>query len=120
LNKFQLAHSDVITFHAYTPPADAKQRIAELKTHGRPVICTEYMARTRGSTFEAILPLFKQEHVGAINWGFVSGKTNTIFPWETKEGSPEPALWFHDIFRPDGTPLDPGELELIRRLTERH
>ena len=120
LNKFQLAHSDVITFHDYNPPADAKQRIAELKTHGRPVICTEYMARTRGSTFEDILPLFKQEHVGAINWGFVSGKTNTIFPWETKEGSPEPALWFHDIFRPDGTPLDPGELELIRRLTERH
>ena len=74
------------------------------------------MARTAGSRFEDILPLFKAEDVGAMNWGFVSGKTQTIFPWGSKEGSPEPALWFHDILRPDGAPYLAAEAELIRKL----
>ena len=46
------------------------------------------MARTAGSRFEEILPLFKGEDVGAMNWGFVRGKTQTIFPWGSKEGEP--------------------------------
>ncbi len=74
------------------------------------------MARTAGSRFEDILPLLKAEEVGAMNWGFVSGKTQTIFPWGSKEGSPEPAVWFHDILRPDGSPYMAAEVELIRNL----
>ena len=50
--------------------------------------------------------MFHEEGVGAINWGLVSGKTNTIFPWGSPEGAPEPKVWFHDIFRKDGTPFD--------------
>jgi hypothetical protein len=78
------------------------------------------MARPLGSTFAAILPLLKQESVGAYNWGFVSGKTQTIYPWDSweKAYSGEPSLWFHDIFRPDGTPYDSRETELIRQLTQ--
>ena len=97
--------------------ANLGQQIAELKKLGRPVICTEYMARTRGSKFETHLPIFKEGHVGCYNWGLVSGKTQTIYPWESKQGAPEPQLWFHDILRSDGTPFDPQETALIRKLT---
>jgi hypothetical protein len=51
-----------------------------------------------------------------VNSGFVSGKSNTIFPWESKEDSPEPATWFHDIFRADGTAFDQNEILIIKKL----
>jgi hypothetical protein len=76
------------------------------------------MARTRNSTFQTHLPLFKQHRVGAINWGLVSGKTNTIYQWDTPmpDGS-EPKTWFHDIFRKNGVPYDPAEINFIRQVT---
>ena len=97
-----------------------KKRIASLRRFQRPLICTEYMARPLGSTFAAILPILKQERVGAYNWGFVSGKTQTIYPWDSwgRRRNGEPPLWFHDIFRPDGKPYDPRETEFIRQLTQ--
>ena len=79
----------------------------------RPVVCTEYMARPRGSLFSRYLPVFKQEGVGAFNWGLVSGKTQTIYPWGSPGGEPEPDLWFHDIFHPDGRPYASQEVDLI-------
>lgn len=118
LNRFQLEHSDVISFHCYGPPADMQQCIDTLKVLNRPLVCTEYMARKNGSTFQTIMPLLKQNHVAAINWGFVAGKTNTIYAWDTPipDGS-EPELWFHDILRPDGTPYSQAEVDTIRSLT---
>ena len=118
--RFQLENSDVITFHCYDPPDVMKKRIESLRRFQRPIICTEYMARPLGSTFAAILPLLKEEHVGAYNWGFVSGKTQTIYPWDSweKTYNQEPPLWFHDIFHKDGTPYDAQEAELIKRLTQ--
>ena len=80
------------------------------------MICTEYMARTRNNTFHSHLPIFKNENIGAINWGLVSGKTNTIFMWDSVYSS-EPDLWFHDIFRKDGSPFDSSEINIIRNLT---
>jgi hypothetical protein len=74
------------------------------------------MARTNNSRFETNLPVFKKYKVGAINWGLVSGKTNTIFPWGSKEGSPEPKIWFHDIYRNDGTPFSNEEIKFIREI----
>jgi hypothetical protein len=117
--RFQLHNSDVITFHSYEPPAQMKARIASLKRFGRPIICTEYMARPLGSTFMSILALLKGEHVGAYNWGFVNGKSQTIYPWDSweKTYTAEPGMWFHDIFRADGTPYDPREVTLIKSLT---
>ena len=116
---FQLQNSDVITFHSYDPPDEMKSRIASLRRFGRPIVCTEYMARPRGSTFAAILPLLKGERVGAYNWGFVNGKSQTIYPWDSweKTYTGEPTVWFHDIFRKDGSPYDPKEVTLIRQLT---
>jgi hypothetical protein len=116
LNRFQLEQSDIISFHSYQKGEDAAKRIAALKVHNRPLVCTEYMARTAGSRFEEILPLFKGEDVGAMNWGFVRGKTQTIFPWGSKEGGPEPQVWFHDVLRPDGAPYSEGEAALIRKI----
>jgi hypothetical protein len=77
------------------------------------------MARPAGSTFQDILPYFKEQNIGAYNWGFVAGKTQTIYPWDswTKEYTAEPPVWFHDIFRADGTPYDPNEVRLIKKLT---
>ena len=91
--------------------------LGRLKACGRPAICTEYMARPRGSTFQAILPILHRERIGALSFGLVAGKMNTHYPWGSKQGSPEPEVWFHDVFRPDGTPFDPKEIEQIKKLT---
>jgi hypothetical protein len=119
MERFQLQNSDVITFHSYDPPDVMSRRIDSLRRYHRPIICTEYMARPLGSTFASILPLLKKEQVGAYNWGFVNGKSQTIYPWDSweKSYSGEPAIWFHDIFRKDGAPYDARETELIRQLT---
>jgi len=121
INRFMLEQSDIITFHCYSDLAQAKLRVASLKRYNRPLICTEYMARPAGSTFKGILPYFKEEHVGAYNWGFVAGKTQTIYPWDSweKRYESEPPVWFHDIFRADGTAYDPEEVKLIKQLTGR-
>lgn len=116
LNPVQLALSDVITFHNYEPADSLERQIAGLKAHGRPLICTEYMARPRGSRFESTLPVFKRERVGCLNWGLVSGKTQTIMPWGSPEGSPEPPEWFHDLFYPDGRPYRESEVAFIRAM----
>ncbi len=114
LNRVQTALSDIVSFHAYADAAGTRARLESLKAHGRPLLCSEYMARTAGSRFADILPLFKAEDVGAMSWGLVRGKTNTIFPWGSKEGSPEPAVWFHDVLRPDGAPYLQAEADLLR------
>ena len=105
LNALQLAESDVITYHSYSGDVEEQQQaIDTLRTFGRPIINTEYMARTRGCTFQKVMPLLKKNGVGAINWGFVSGKTNTIFAWDTPlPDVVEPEIWFHDIFRHSGS-----------------
>ncbi|HEY8931481.1 MAG TPA: 1,4-beta-xylanase [Mucilaginibacter sp.] len=116
-NSIQAQNSDVITYHCYADPDTHILEARMLKLMGRPVICTEYMARPRNSTFQNTMPLLKKENVGAINWGFVSGKTNTIYAWDTPmpDGS-EPKLWFHDIFRKDGHPYKQEEVDLIKQL----
>jgi len=118
LNKFQLANSDVITYHQYQYIDKHTSTLDSLTKHNRPLICTEYMARTNGSLFQTIMPVLKEKKVGAINWGFVSGKTNTIYAWNTPMPSgAEPDLWFHDIFRKDGTPYSKDEIRVIKKLT---
>lgn len=117
LNAFQFANSDVITYHNYAYIDAHEKAIDTLKKFGRPLICSEYMARRNGSLFQLIMPLLKKENIGAINWGFISGKTNTIFAWSTPmPNGGEPELWFHDILRKDGTPFSKEEVEFIQRI----
>ncbi|HXY25253.1 MAG TPA: cellulase family glycosylhydrolase [Candidatus Acidoferrum sp.] len=120
IEQIQLRESDVVTFHNYTWPEFFKREIAWLKKYNRPVICTEFMARSVGSTFDTILPIAKEQKVGAINWGFVVGKTQTNLPWESWRHpyiEEPPPVWFHEVLYPDGTPYRQAEADLIRRLT---
>lgn len=120
LNVIQILNSDIITYHNYGDLENHELVINLLSTHGRPMICTEYMARTRNSRFSTILPLLKDENIGAINWGLVAGKSNTIYEWDKPiENGSEPVEWFHDIFRKDGSPYKNDEVDLIKSLTSK-
>jgi len=118
--QIQVENSDFITFHTYEPADEFAKRAKFLQKLNRPIMCTEYMARPRGSTFVAILPVGKLYNVGMINWGFVQGKSQTNYPWDSWEKpyvEYEPWIWFHDVFRTDGTPYLREETELIKRIT---
>lgn len=120
--KEQLELSDVVSFHNYGPPNDFEKHVKWLEQYGRPLICTEYMARGEKSMFDGILPIAKQYKVGAINWGFVQGKTQTYLPWDSWQQPyvyRSPAVWFHDIFYPDGRPYRPAEVAFIKKITGR-
>lgn len=120
IEKIQVRESDVITFHNYSWPESFKTEVAWLRRFHRPVLCTEYMARSVGSTFDGVLPVAKEERVAAINWGFVAGKTQTYYPWESWDHPyirSQPPVWFHEVLRSDGTPYRQAEVDLIRRLT---
>ena len=118
MDRFLLTHSDIITFHCYGPPEDFAQRVEYLEAFNRPLLCTEYMARPEGSTFQDILPIAKQDKIGMINWGLVAGKSNTIYPWDSWQQAyeKEPPVWFHDIFREDGSAYLPEETAFIQEV----
>jgi hypothetical protein len=118
LNRFQIENSDIITYHNYENPEKHQAAIDTLKKYNRPLVCSEYMARRNNSLFQNIMPLLKKNNIGAINWGLVSGKTNTKYAWDEPltDGS-EPKLWFHEIFNTDGTPYKQEEVDLIKSLT---
>jgi Cellulase (glycosyl hydrolase family 5) len=120
--RIQLAESDIISFHNYGWPEEFERRIQELQRLQRPILCTEYMARGAGSTFDGSLPIAKRYHVAAINWGLVAGKTQTYLPWDSWQRPyvlTQPTIWFHEVFRNDGTPYRQHEVDLIRELTGR-
>lgn len=117
LVSFVCTHSDIITFHCYSKPEEVKKMIEMLSRFDRPMVCQEYLARTYGNTFEAVMPLFKENKIGAINWGLVNNKCGFHYPWGHKDGDPEPEVWFHDIFRGDYTPWKESEVEFIKSMT---
>jgi len=119
LNKFQLENSDIITYHNYSDEISHQHAIDTLKKYNKPLICTEYMARRNNSLFSNIMPILKEQGIGAINWGLVAGKSNTKYAWNEPipDGS-EPELWFHEVFRKDGTPYKQEEVDLIKALTK--
>lgn len=120
MDGLQIELSDVITFHNYDSPTELEKRINWLKRYNRPLICTEYMARGNGSFFMGSLPVAKVHNVGMINWGLVQGKTQTHLPWDSWERpyvDREPSIWFHEVFRTDGKPYIPEEVEFIKRMT---
>ncbi len=119
LNAFQALNSDILTYHNYEDEKHHQHVINLLKSHGRPMVCTEYMARTNNSRFSNILPILHRENIGAINWGLVAGRSNTKYAWNTPiEDGGEPIEWFHEVFRKDGTPYRQDEADLIKKLNE--
>ena len=120
IERVQIEQSDVITFHVYDWPEVLERRITQLEAYGRPIICTEYLARGAGSTFDTSLPIALRRHVGMINWGFVLGKTQTHFPWDSWQKpytQNPPVVWHHDVFHADGKPYRQAEIDQIRALT---
>ena len=116
----QMEESDVITFHNYDWPEGFESRVLQLQKFHRPLICTEYMARGAGSTFDTVLPIAKKYHVGAVNWGLVKGRSQTYLPWDSWQRPyvlVTPTVWFHDVFYEDGKPYREREVEILRTLT---
>ncbi|GAB3055755.1 cellulase family glycosylhydrolase [Stenotrophomonas tumulicola] len=119
IQRTQLEQSDIITFHNYEQPEAFEARIAQLRGYGRPLICTEWLARGAGSNVDTILPIARRENIGMINWGFVDGAIQTRFPWDSWQRPytmEEPTVWFHDLLKADGTPYRAREAELFRTL----
>ena len=122
IEKIQIEQSDVISFHNYDKPEEFQKRVKWLQAWHRPLLCTEYMARGNGSTFQGTLPIAREMKVAAYNWGFVAGKTQTWLPWDSWQHpytDRQPAVWFHDIFRADGEPYNPEEVKFIRDIIGR-
>jgi hypothetical protein len=120
MGRIQSDLSDVISFHSYDPPGEFEKRVQSLAWIGRPLVCTEYMARGNGSTFQGTLPIAKKYHVAAINWGLVQGKAQTDLPWDSWQRpytDRQPAVWFHEVFHTDGRPYRQDEVDFIREIT---
>ena len=117
LSDKQIELSDVVSYHFYGDHAGMLRRIAWAKLDGRPVICTEWMARTLGAKYETELPLLKDEKVGCYNWGLVNGRTQCQYPWGSPKDAPEPKVWFHDLLHRDGSPKNSEEIAFIRKFT---
>jgi hypothetical protein len=122
VERLSLEQSDVISFHNYAELDQLKACVENLRRYNRPILCSEYMARPAGSRFDPNMRYLKEQRVGAYNWGFVDGKTQTIYPWDSwqKQYTSEPPIWFHDIFRRDGRAYDAKEVEYIKGLTGRN
>jgi hypothetical protein len=122
MEKLQLELSDVVSFHNYAKPEDFEKRVLWLQQYHRPILCTEYMARGAGSTFQGVLPIARKFKVAAINWGLVAGKTQTHYPWDSWQNpyvDHQPPVWHHDVFHTDGQPYSEKEVAFIRQMTGR-
>ena len=117
LNDIVIPASDVITFHNYENKAGLEKQINNLKQYKRPFICTEWMNRPNGSLIETNLPVFYGEKVGCMLWGLVNGKTQTDLNWGHRPEDPAPAVWQHDLYRPDFTAYDNNEINIIKKYT---
>jgi hypothetical protein len=113
-----LERSPVVSFHCYGPLPEFRQKVEALQRYDKPLVCSEYMARNQNNSITEMLPLLKAESVDAFNWGFVSGKSQTIYPWDSWKVTytSEPEVWFHDLLRPDGSPYRKTETDLIAKL----
>jgi hypothetical protein len=120
MQRIQLEDSDVLSFHTYDWPEVFEEHVEWLERYHRPLLCTEFMARSVGSTFDGILPIAKKHRVAAINWGLVVGKTQTNLPWESWQHPyilAPPPVWFHEVLYPDGRAYREREARLLRELT---
>ena len=97
--------SDIVTYHLYGRADETIRRIKEIRNMTKyPLICTEWLNTLPGGKTDipTCLPIYKQEKIGAICWGMMQGRLETPI---------------HDILRPDGTPLYPQDVEILRALT---
>lgn len=134
------ANADVHSIHSYQKLERMEKTILDYLKDGRPVLMTEWLARTQGNTVQDCLPILKKYNVAAVNWGFVSGKSGTVWPWSSRQDAnkklinltemrrngdvvkpgelfPEPSVWHHDLFRTNGTAFSEDEIKIFKQLT---
>ncbi len=125
---FAIENSDIISYHCYGDYLKQVKVIKRLKEFGRPLINTEWLARSFNNNVREAFPLYYLENVGCYNWGFVAGKYQTYEPWESmwkkyyngdSDGKDfDFTKWFHDLFRVNHRPYDPKEIEIIKHFCE--
>jgi hypothetical protein len=119
LNRTLLGRSDVISFHSYSPRKPLLATIEHLKRYDRPLLCTEWMARTLGSPVR-LIDVLADENVSAWCWGLVDGRSQTRYSWTSWFKRPdENARWFHDLLHADGRPYDETEAVQLRTAAAR-
>jgi len=114
MSKVMMDISDVVSFHGYDGPEGMARKSRVCRRYKRPVLCTEWLLRQGGNTFETVLPILTADRIGSYHWGLVAGRTQTYMPWGSKKGDPMPKIWQHDVFHANGTPYNSKELELLR------
>ena len=116
--------SDVISFHWYGSFERMVRLIDKLKRFNRPLLCTEWLNRIEGNDVEHLLPLFWLENIGTYHWGLMQGYSQTYEPWgayfirKEKGENLDLTKWQHDIYRFNGLPYIPREIEVFRRFAE--
>jgi hypothetical protein len=119
VEKIQVELSDVISFQNYDGPDEFEKRVKWLKAFGRPVLCTGFLARNQGSTFETILPIAQKYDVAALAGDLVEGKPQMWLPWDSWQHpytDRQPAVWMQDIFRSKGPAYSEKEADFIRKM----
>lgn len=119
VEKIQVELSDLVSFQNYDGPDEFEKRVKWLQTNGRPVLCTGFLDRNHGGTFEAILPIAKKYGVGVLGGDLVAGKTQMWLPLDSLQRpytDREPAVWMQDIFRSTGPAYQPQEVDFIRKM----
>ncbi len=118
--------SDITSFHCYEQPGKLpatqpgnihyrtfEDELALAASTGRPMLCTECVARTFGNELKSFLPYYSRANIGFYIWGLCAGSAQYHVPWHWPAGAPEPRRWFQCLLYPDGTPFDPEEMHLI-------
>ena len=125
-NQIGSENADIISFHDYSELSFTKERLNDLEAYDRPLLCTEWLARTRDNHVRTHLPYYKEKNIGCYTWGFVNGKIQTHLPWSTAQTSIAEAIededtdtWFHDVLNEDGTPYRQEEVELLQEYAGR-
>ena len=118
VSRVSLERSDIVTFHSYQSRVGLESTIRHLRSFGRPLVCTEWLARPRSPV--ALLDVFAANDVGAYCWGLVDGRSQTKYSWASwirRDSATSP--WFHELLHPDGVPFDTTEATTFRRVTAR-
>ena len=126
MGRYCLENSDVISYHCYSGYENHIKLIAKLREYGRPIVCTEWLARCFNDNVQELFPLFFLEKVQDVyNWGFVARKIprpsshGTASGEKLRKESEFQMRLYEVVPRPvppqPQTEYDPHEIEIIKR-----